>query len=112
MEVFFRDKKLEKLAWNPSLCKREMGTLRAKLFLIRLSDLYKAPNLEFLRHYPGHWHELTRNRKGQWACDLDQPYRLIFTVHEGKPSHYQQGSYIWAEIDSVDILEITNYHGK
>ena len=30
----------------------------------------------------GHYHELTGDRKGEWACDLDQPYRLIFEPHE------------------------------
>lgn len=25
----------------------------------------------------GHYHELLGDRKGEWACDLDQPNRLL-----------------------------------
>lgn len=89
-----------------------MGAQRAKLFNKRLSDLRNALTLEDVRHLPGHYHELTGNCKGQWACDLDQPYRLIFKPHENPIPADAHGRYIWQEIKGVEILEITNYHGK
>lgn len=42
----------------------------------------RADTLEDVRYLPGHYHELTESRKEQWACDLDQPYRLIFEPHK------------------------------
>ena len=51
---------------------------------------------EDVRFLPGHYHELRGNRKGQWACDLDQPYRLVFKIDE----------------QLITIKEIVNYHGK
>jgi len=49
-------------------------------------------------------------RKGQWACDLDQPYRLIFTPHEDPIPTDADGKYIWLEILGVEVIEIVDYH--
>lgn len=112
MKITFFDKKLSKQAGDPRKCQKEMGQKRAKLFLTRLNDLQAADTLEDVRHLPGNFHELKGNRKGQWACDLDQPYRLIFEPHETPIPTDSGGRYIWFEIKGVEIIEITNYHGK
>lgn len=83
MNISFQNKKLEKLLDNPSKLTRELGALRTKLFLKRLS-----------------------------ACDLDHPYRLIFEPHEDPIPTDSSGRYIWLEIKGVEVIEITNYHGK
>ena len=82
MKITFDDSMLEKLANDFKKCQKEMGTQRAKLYNKRLGDLHNANTLEDVRNLPGHYHELTGSRKGQWACDLDQPYRLVFQPHE------------------------------
>ena len=112
MEITFDNKKLEKLANNYQKCQKQFGQRRAKLFTMRLNDLLNAQTLEDVRHLPGRYHELTGNRKGQWACDLDQPYRLIFEPHESPIPTDEDGKYIWLEIKGVEIVEITNYHSK
>lgn len=91
---------------------KRLGARRAELYKIRLDDLAAAATLEDVRHLPGHFHELTEDRKGQWACDLDHPYRLIFQPHEDPIPEDANGRYIWIEITGVEIIEITNYHGK
>lgn len=88
-----------------------MGQLRAKLYNKRLGDLANAETLEDVRNLPGNYHELKENRKGQWACDLDQPYRLIFEPHEYPTPTNEAGKHIWREIKSVEIIEIKDYHG-
>ena len=55
---------------------KELGKVLATILRRRLSQLEDATTLEEVRNLPGNYHELTSNRKGQWACDLDQPYRL------------------------------------
>ncbi len=110
MDIKFRDKKLGKLANNPIKCKREMGENRATRFLTRLTDLRVANTLEDVRHLPGRFHELTGNKKGKWACDLDHPYRLIFTPQEEPIPTNAGGQFIWAEIEGVEIIEIEDYH--
>lgn len=112
MDIFFQSRKLEKMASNPKKCLKELGMQRAELFLRRIQELYRAETLEDVRHLPGHYHELVADRKGQWACDLDHPYRLIFEPHEDPAPTDDSGKYIWLEIRGVEIVEIVNYHGK
>lgn len=112
MDITFATKKLELLANNFTKCQAKMGTHRAKLLQKRLNALYIAKTLEDVREIPGRFHELTGDRKGQWACDLDQPYRLIFEPHEQPIPTDASGKYIWIEIKGVEIIEVTNYHGK
>ena len=100
------------MANDESFAIRKLGSLRAKLFSGRLDDMDAATTLEDVRYLPGNYHELTADRKGQWACYLDQPYRLIFRPHEEPIPTDENGKYIWIEITGVEILEITNYHGK
>lgn len=100
------------MANDDRLAIRQLGARRAQLFQTRLDDLAAALTLEDVRNLPGHYHELTADRKGQWACDLDQPYRLIFQPHEDPIPEDENGKYIWIEITGVEIIEITNYHGK
>ncbi len=110
MDIKFRNNKLKKYANNDSLAKRKLGPKRAKLYKARLDDLHDAESLEELRHVPGNYHELTQDRRGQWACNLDQPYRLIFVPQEGPIPIDEDVKYIWTEIKSVEIIEVINYH--
>jgi len=110
MEITFSNRKLEKLANDYSKCQKEFGQIRAKLYNKRLGDLRNADTLEEVRNLPGNYHELVGDRKGQWACDLDQPYRLIFEPHENPIPTDEHGRYIWFEIKGVEVIEIIDYH--
>lgn len=112
MKITFNDRWLEKMANDYKKCQKEMGPIRAKLYNKRLGDLFNALTLEDVRHLPGKYHELKEDRKGQWACDLDQPYRLVFEPHEKPIPTDEDGKFIWLHIKGVEIMEITNYHGK
>ena len=110
MEITFKSKKLEKLANDYCRCQKELGQIRARLFNKRLGDLRNADNLEMLRNLPGNYHELVGDRKGQWACDLDQPHRLVFEPHEKPIPADEHGRYIWFEIKGVEVIELKDYH--
>lgn len=112
MNISFHNRKLEKLLDDLSKLNRELGTLRARLFLKRIGTLVDAETLEDVRYEPGNFHELKGDRKGQWACDFDHPYRLVFEPHEDPIPTDTAGRYVWLEIKGVEIVEITNYHGK
>ena len=112
MIITFSNKKLHRLANDDRKMQKELGQVRAKIFKRRLSQLQDAVTLEDVRHLPGRYHELTGDRKGQWACDLDQPYRLIFTPHEDPIPINEDGQYIWLEIVGVEVIEIINYHNE
>ncbi len=108
--ITFSDKRLRKIANDDRKMLKELGARRAKLFRRRLTQLSAAETLEDVRALPGNYHELRENRKGQWACDLDQPYRLIFTPQERPIPTNSDGQYCWLEITAIEIIEIINYH--
>lgn len=110
MQITFRKKKFGKLANDYEKSKKDLGAQRAKLLQMRLGDLSNADTLEDVRHLPGHYHELTGDRKGQWSCDLDQPYRLIFIPHEHPVPTNDAGVSVWSEISGVEVIEIVDYH--
>ncbi len=110
MKITFSDRKLEKLANDDRKMLKELGKIRAEKFRLRLFQLHNAETLEDVRNLPGRYHELTGDRKGQWACDLDQPYRLIFETHEKPIPTDPDGKYIWFEIKGIEVIEIENYH--
>ncbi|MDP3928022.1 MAG: type II toxin-antitoxin system RelE/ParE family toxin [Bacteroidota bacterium] len=110
MKITFTYKKLEKLANDDRKMLKELGKIRATIFRRRLTQLEDASNLEEVRYLPGNFHELKNDRRGQWACDLDQPYRLVFTPHENPIPTNKDSQYIWIEITGVEVIEIINYH--
>lgn len=112
MEVEFRDKKLHRCSEDESFGRKKLGEERYRKYMQRIGDLLAADSLEDVRNIPGRYHELIGDRKRQWACDLDHPYRLIFTAHERPIPTDKAGKYVWIEITAVDIIEIDNYHGK
>ncbi len=110
MKISFADKTLGKLANDDRKLVKELGKIRAEKIKARLAQIKFANTLEDVRHLPGNYHELTGNRKGQWSCDLDQPYRMVFTPHESPIPTNAFGQYIWLEITGIEVLEIINYH--
>ena len=110
MEIKFTDKKLEKIANNDRKMLTEFGKVRAIILRRRLTQLMDAITLEDVRYLPGNYHELTKNRKGQWGCDLDQPYLLVFTPLEKPIPLNEDGQFVWLEIKGIEIIEITDYH--
>lgn len=110
MKISFDTYKLEKVFKDFNKCKRAFGDKRAKLIFARIAAFNAAESFEDLREMPGRYHELKSPRKGQWACDLDHPYRLIFTpTHRPIPVD-NDGFYIWSEIFEVKLIEIIDYH--
>lgn len=110
MDISFRDRKLEKYANKDREGLKKLGPKRHKAFKKRLDQLKASKTLEDVRHLPGNYHELKGNRKGQWACDLDQPYRLIFEPQEDPIPKDKDGKYVWVEIKGVEIIEVEDYH--
>jgi len=110
MKVTISDRKLRKIAFDYNKLKKEYGETCAKKIRKRLDDMRDATTLEDVRDLPGRYHELVGDRKGEWACDLDHPYRMIFIPHEDPIPTDEHGRYIWIEIKGVEITEITDYH--
>ena len=110
MTITFDDKKLREYANDDKLAIRKLGKGIAEKYKTRLDDLKAAESLEDVRNLPGRYHELKSDRKGQWACDLVHPYRLVFTPIERPIPINEKGNYLWIEIKGVEIIEIVDYH--
>ena len=110
MKITFAVKKLENLANDDRKMLAALGKIRATILRRRLAQLENATTLEDVRNLPGNYHELNNDRKGQWGCDLDQPYRLVFIPHETPIPSNSDGQYIWIEITGLEVLDIVNYH--
>ena len=81
-----------------------------KKYKMRLDQLRASKTLEDVRHQPRRFHELKADRKEQWACDLERPYRLIFRPQEDPIPTSEDDNYIWIEILGVEVIEIVDYH--
>lgn len=111
MDIAFRDRKLLKCANEHRTAVKTLGPQRADRFQKRLTELRAADCLEDLRSLPqAKYHELTGNRAGQLACNLDHPYRLIFIpAHKPLPLR-EAGGLDWSKVTAVEVIEIADYH--
>lgn len=110
MEITYKTKELKKCAEDAKYSIRRLGQLVSDNYTKRITALFSANTLEDVRNLPGNYHELTGNRKGQWACSLSGNYRLIFEPHEKPIPTNENGQYLWCEIKAVEIDEIVDYH--
>ncbi|HEX6847100.1 MAG TPA: hypothetical protein VF144_08985 [Chitinophagaceae bacterium] len=110
MNISFATKDLRKWANDDRKALKDLGKVRAMLYKRRLTQMQDAVTLEDVRFLAGNYHELKTTRKGQWGCDLDQPYRLVFKPQQNPIPENEDGQYIWKEITGIEILDIINYH--
>jgi len=110
MNIKFTNNDLKKYANNDRAGVKKLGKLRHKKYKQRLDQLKASKTLEDVRFQPGRFHELTGDRKGQWACDLDHPYRLIFKPQESPMPTDKDGKFIWIKILGIEVVEIKDYH--
>ena len=109
MEIFYKTKKLAKVLNSSKLIDKNYGASASKL-KIRLDDMALVDNLEILMGLPGRHHPLTGDRKGQFACDLEHPFRLIYEpANEPLPTD-KNNSLIYSEVTIVEIIEVKDYH--
>jgi proteic killer suppression protein len=112
VNITFVDKKLENLANDFKSLQRVYGKIGAKIIRRRLDDLHAAASLDDIKFLPGKYHELRENRKGQLTAHLEEPERLIFVPDHNPVPVTEKGEMDWKAINSIKIIEITNYHGK
>lgn len=98
MDIEYRTKKLEKVCTDAHKAQQEYGSKMAEKIHQRIDEISVAASVEFMiEHRIGRCHALSNNRNGQYAVDLVQPYRMIFTKTNN-------------ELKIVRIEEITDYH--
>ena len=113
MEVSFASNKLQKICSNAKKMRGELGGRCAEELEECLFELKAAETLADMRSLPhARCHELSGDRKGQFAVDLEHPKRLIFEPdHTPRPTK-PDGGLDWQQVTKVVVLEIVDYHGK
>lgn len=110
MNITFANNRLKKWANNFALAQKKLGNERAAKYHQRLGDIHDVENFNDLQFLPGNYHNLSGNRNGQWACNLDHPYRLIFEPGEKPVPTNEHGTPALTEMKIVEIIEIVDYH--
>lgn len=113
MEVSFASNKLQKLCSNAKKMRGEFGPRCSDELQARLFELKAAETLADMRSWPqARCHELSGDRKGQLAVDLEHPQRLIFEPDHSPVPTKPEGGLDWQQVTKVVVLEIVDYHGK
>ncbi len=98
MIVTFLDSRIERICTDYSEAVRKHGPKMALKIFQRINELTAAPSVETMsRNHIGRCHPFHGDRKGPFAVDLIQPYRLVF----------QRFGDI---VQIVRVLEIIDYH--
>ena len=92
------------------MSQKKLGNDRAKKYHQRLGEMLDIESFNDIQFLPGNYHSLKGNRNGQWSCDLDQPYRLIFKPVFGPILYNKNRNTILTEMRIVEIIEIVDYH--
>ena len=111
MDIIITDRRLSKCANDNRKRVREYGKRQSDLIGVRLGELKAADNLEVMRALPrARCHELSGDRKGQLAVDLDYPFRLIFVPNHNPVPMKTDGGLNWSEVICIEVIEVVNYH--
>ena len=98
MLIEYRKNQLEKVCTDASFARKKYGDLMARKIFQRIGEIAASETVEaMVEHRLGRCHPLTGNRQGQYAVDLVQPYRMVFT---------KEGD----SVQVVTIEEIVDYH--
>ena len=111
MDIIFRNNRLLKMANTQASARASLGKVGGDRFMRRLEEMYSSDTLAILKTLPqARCHALKGNRKGQFAVDLDQPYRLIFEPANDPLPTLPDGGFDLEQITKVLILRIEDYH--
>lgn len=98
MQVTYKNKQLRKICENATEARKLYGQNMARKINQRINEMIAADSVDMMiKCRIGRCHLLAGDMKGQYAVDLEHPYRLIFEKVKN-------------EIKIVKILEIVDYH--
>ncbi len=112
MNITFRSEKLAKIFNSGKDLVREYGNENANRIKLRMAVLMAANCLDEVPvHPPERRHELSGNRKGQFAVDVKHPQRLIFEPNHNPLPRKADGGLDLRKISAITILGVEDYHG-
>lgn len=98
MRVIFANNRLRQCFENYNQAQREWDVAVAKKYIQRITWIVNADNFNDLRQIRSlRLHQLSGQRAGQFAVDLNNRWRIILVYDENQ--------------DTVHILEVINHYG-
>jgi len=111
MDISFAKTKHQEIFNSEKELVREYGRDNARIIMRRMSVLRAAANLEEVSVLPPERrHELTGNRKEQFAIDLKQPFRLLFKPNHESVPRKKDGGIDLRQITAITLLGVEDYH--
>jgi toxin HigB-1 len=111
MDITFSNEKLAKIFNSEKSLVREYGPENAKKIKRRMAVLRAAYCLEEVPVLPPERrHELSGNRKEQFAVDLKHPRRLIFVPNYNPLPRKADGGLDLKKISAITIINVEDYH--
>ena len=111
MEVSFATDRMHRLLHSLPELTRTYGRRRALSILNRVRALHRFPTLSQVPPTPPfRRHQLTGNRAGQYAVDVDTQYRLVFAPHHDPVPLLPDGGIDTALVTSIIIIAVLDYH--
>ena len=112
MEVYGKDKKVDKILTHAVTMKKEYGETCARRLQQRLMEIKAAENLLELSRLPQlQFHALHGKRKGQWSISVVKNYKMTFIEAVDPLPVLPDGSIDLAAITAVRIIDpCVDYH--
>ncbi len=111
MQIYFKNKKLQKICSVDGEAKKVIGKNAEKKLKQRFAELKAADVLSDISHLPpARLHELTGNRSGIFSVDLEHPYRLLFMAANDPVPLKEDGGIDKRSVTEVEIVEIADTH--
>ena len=110
MDIVFSSRKQEKAFNSKRLLEKEYGE-SARAIMRRMSVLRAASTLADVSYLkPERRHQLTGNRKNEFAVDLKHPYRLTFKPNHNPIPKDEDDGIDLNMITAIKILKVEDYH--
>ncbi len=111
MDIAFQSRNLAKTFNSERDLTKAYGDRLAKLIMRRMAILRSALTLAMVpTSRPERRHQLSGRRRGQFAVDLVQPYRLVFNPDNDPVPHREDGGIDTERVTAIKILEVIDYH--
>ncbi len=111
MDISFKNNKLQKVFNSSAELTKKYGARNARIIQRRMAFLRAAPTLAEVPHRPPERrHQLEGRRKGEFAVDIEHPFRIVFKPGHNPVPKTKDGGIDLTQVTAIEILSIEDYH--
>ncbi|HEC13398.1 MAG TPA: killer suppression protein [Acidiferrobacteraceae bacterium] len=111
MDISFKNKKTQKVFNSSTELTKKYGVRNARIIQRRMAVLQAAPTLADVPHRrPERRHQLEGKRQGEYAVDVEHPFRIVFKPGHNPIPKTRDGGVDLTRVTAIEILGIEDYH--